>query len=202
MMLQIGKGNQKESQLSSNGLTSSKIISTEQSICYRQKFLIRLLHNRFSNKLAFTFIELILVTLIILIFAGLSSPLFRRPFTNIQLKSTSQHLVQLMRRLQAKAVAERQFCRLNFDFTKNIFWPSVKIDNSGGVSFAEIKEKWGKPFRVPQGLSISSIDKDITFITFYPDGSTDQAEIKISDNKGRVFTVSTQKHIGYIKVEE
>jgi len=153
--------------------------------------------NQLKNK-GFTFIELALVAIIILVLVGLSTPLFRRPFSSIQLKNTCQNIVQLIRYIQAKAIAERKFCQINFDFEKGIFWLTMEDDTSPG-EFKRIKGKWGATFKVPDGISINS---DTSFITFYPDGSSDQARIRIFDSKGKAFTVITQKNFGYVKIEE
>lgn len=123
-----------------------------------------------SRLSAFTLIELALVTVIILIIAGLSAPRLRRPFRSIQLKNTSQGIVNLLRYAQARSIAEREIQRIDFD-----------------------------NFKIPGGISISS---ESDFINFYPDGSADKAEIKISDNKGKAFTVTIQRNTGYVRVEE
>lgn len=154
----------------------------------------------------FTFIELVLVTIIILVLVGLSAPLFRRPFSNIQLKNTCQELVQLMRYAQTKAIAERKFCRINFDFAKGSFWLTVQDEASAG-GFARIKGRWGKRFNLPAGISIVPLEgalmgEGVDYIVFYPDGSCDQTQIKISSNRGTSLTITTQKNVGHVKVEE
>jgi len=150
-----------------------------------------------KNK-GFTFVELILVTVIILVLVGLSTPLFRKPFRNIQLKNTCRNLVQLMRYGQAKTIAERRLSRVNLDVGKGIFWLTVQDDTSP-AEFKRIKERRGRTFKIPDNISI---DSEISFITFYPDGSSDKAEIKISDNKGKAFIITTQRAIRYAEVEE
>lgn len=151
-----------------------------------------------AERAGFTFIELVLVTVIILILVGLSTPLFKRPFSSIQLRNTCQDLVQLMRYVQTKSIAERKFCRINFDFEKGIFWPTVQ-DDTQPEKFVKIKGSQGMPFKVPLGISIEG---ESSFIAFYPDGTSDKADIKISDTRGKTFTVTTQRNTGYVKIEE
>ena len=103
-----------------------------------------------------------------------------------------------MRYVQAKAIAERKFCRINFDFGKGTFWPTVQ-DETSPTEFKKIKGRWGKTFRTPAGISING---ESSSITFYPDGSSEKTEIKISNNEGKTFTITTQKNIGYVKIEE
>ena len=102
--------------------------------------------SRGKNK-GFTFIELVLVTIIILILVGFIPPLFRKSFSGIQLKETTQNLTQLMRYVQARAIAERKVCRINFDFEQGTFWAEG------------IKGRWGKTFNVPLGISIKARDE-------------------------------------------
>ncbi len=153
--------------------------------------------SRSRNK-GFVLIELVLVAAIILVLAGLAIPLFGSPFRDIQLKDTSQNLVQLMRYVQAKAIAERKFCRINFDFAKGIFWPTVESDTHSG-EFSRIKGKRGKAHNLAPDISIAGKS---AFVTFYPDGSSDQAKIEISHSRGKAFTITTPRYIGDVKIEE
>lgn len=147
---------------------------------------------------AFTFIELILVAALILVLVGASVPLFRKSFSGIQAKDTSQNVVQLMRYAQAKAIAERKLSRVNFDFIEGAFWLSVQ-DEASPQEFKRLKGKWGLTFKAPEGISIEG---EASFITFYPDGTSDKTKIEISDNKASSFTITTQRTIKYVEVEE
>jgi len=156
----------------------------------------------------FTLIELVLVCVIILILVTLSTPLFRNPFAGVRAGNTCRQLSHLMRYVQAKAIAERRLCRINFNFEQGSFWPAVEKDESPG-EFEPIKGKWGKTFDLPQGVSISGSGEAFSgkagespVIRFYPDGSSDKAEIKIFGSDEDVFTVTTQRNIGYVDVRE
>lgn len=149
-------------------------------------------------KAGFTFIELVLVSIIIMVLVGLSAPVFKKPFNKIQLKNTSQDIAQLMRYLQTKAIAERRLYRINFDYQENIFWPTAQ-SQLHPADFEKMKERQGKTKRLADGLSLEG---ETSFITFYPDGSSDKAKIVISDTSGESLSICTQKHIGYVKVEE
>jgi len=146
----------------------------------------------------FTFIELILVAALILVLVGISVPLFRRSFSGIQAKDASQNVVQLMRYAQAKAIAERKLCRVNFDFIERAFWLSVQ-DETSPQEFKRLKGKWGLTFKAPEGISIEG---EASFVAFYPDGTSDKAKIKISDNKAATFTIITRRTIKYVQAEE
>jgi hypothetical protein len=103
-----------------------------------------------------------------------------------------------MRYVQAKAIAERRLCRINFNFEQGSFWPGVEKEEGPG-EFERIEGKWGRTFDLPQGVSISG---ETPVIKFYPDGSSDKAEIKIFGSAEDVFTITTQRNIGYVNVRE
>lgn len=150
----------------------------------------------------FTFIELVLVAVIILVAAGLSVPLFRKSFSSLHLKTTCQDLVRLMRYVQTKSIVERRVCRVNFDLEKAFFWPTVQDETSRG-EYKEIKGRWGKAVKIPNGILVESdIEDNASFISFYPDGSSTKAEIKLHDKKGKTFIITTQRTIGYAEVKE
>lgn len=152
---------------------------------------------RERNK-GFTFIELVLVTIIMLILLGFSTPFFKKPFANLQLKRTTQDLMQLMRYVQAKAIAQRELHQINLDFSKSSFWASIKKDDSSG-ELRRLSGRWGKTFQTPEGISIAS---ESSVITFYPNGSSDKAEIKISNITGEAFIITTDRTIKYAEFEE
>ncbi len=154
--------------------------------------------RRQARNKGFTFIELTLVAIIILILVGLSTPLFRKSFRSSLVNDTSQRLVQLMRYAQARAVAERELCRINFDFAKGTFWLSVQ-DQGVADGFKRIEAKWGKIIKVPKGISIKA---KAPFITFYPDGNSDRTTIKISNSEGKTLAVTAKRHISYVQIKE
>ncbi len=151
-----------------------------------------------KGRAGFTFIELILVTTLLLILAGVSTPLFRKSLSGIQAKDTAQTLVQLMRYAQAKAIAERKLSQINFDFSEGSFWLTVQSEASP-EEYIRPKGKWGAIVTAPEGISLEG---ETELIVFYPDGTSDKAEIKISDQKGASFAISTQRTIRYVELEE
>jgi Tfp pilus assembly protein FimT len=147
---------------------------------------------------AFTFIELVLVATIILVLIGFVVPIFRKSFYNIKLRNTCQNIVQLMRYAQVQAIAERKFCKINFDFEKGTYQLTV-ADNNFPDEFKNIAGKWGNMFTVPESVSISG---ENPFIIFYPDGNLDKVKITISDNETKTFTINAQRSIRCVQTEE
>jgi Tfp pilus assembly protein FimT len=147
---------------------------------------------------AFTFIELVLVTTIILVLIGLVVPAFRKSFYDIKLRDACQTMVQLMRYAQTQAIAERKFCKINFDFERGTYQLTVADDNLPD-EFKNITGRWGNIFTVPEGISING---ELPFIIFYPDGNLDKTKIVISDNEAKTFTINVQRNIHCVQTEE
>ncbi|MBN2097659.1 MAG: prepilin-type N-terminal cleavage/methylation domain-containing protein [Candidatus Omnitrophica bacterium] len=150
----------------------------------------------------FTLIELVLVASIILILVAVTAPQFRGPFQKIQLKNTCQNLVQLMRYAQARAVAERRLCRINFDLEEMSFW-LTSADAAEAGKFSNIQGRWGRRFKFAQGVSVQleleGEANEERFITFYPDGSQEKARVQITDRAGETFTITTQRNVQVIQ---
>lgn len=146
----------------------------------------------------FTFIELILVAVIILALLGMAVPLFRGVFTGVRLQDSCQYLTQLMRWTQTKSIAERRIYRINFDFEKGTFWLTAQ-DSADNKKFSRIEGRWAKVHRLPEGITAEGED---AVIAFYPDGTTDKKSIRLSDKRGDGFTITAKRRIGYVRIEK
>jgi len=134
-----------------------------------------------SRKAGFTLIELVLVALIISILIGLSTPLFRNTFSDLQLKNTAFNLAKLINYTREMAIIESTNYRINMNFKKREFWVT-KLDSSGDEAvYKRIGGRYGKFFSLPEGLILKSKKNKITF---YPDGRSNEAEIKIITKTG------------------
>ena len=155
-----------------------------------------------KNK-GFTFIELALVAIIILVLAGLTPPIFRKSVSSIRLKTAAQEMVQLMRYARARALAQRRRLRINFDFEPAAYWLSAQ-DEKTPEEYKRITGRWGRTFRLPNNVSIDlEVDKGRPgLIVFYPDATSDAARVKISDQNGRGFQITTHRKIGYAEITQ
>ena len=124
--------------------------------------------NNLKRSSGFTFIELMLVILLISVLAGLSVPLIRHASADLELKDTSFTLAKMISYAQEMAVLESTTYQLNLDPAKSAFW----LTRSGEV----IKSKIGKKFRLPHDLTLETKARGVLF---YPDGRADDAEISI-----------------------
>lgn len=128
--------------------------------------------KRRSNS-GFTLIELVLVIFLISILVALSTPLFKRTFTNLELKNVSFNIAKIISYAREMAIVERANYRINFDF--------------------------GRFFYLPEGVTLEAEAEEINL---YPDGSCDRVEIRIADEKGRGYLLRVREFGSHVKIEE
>ena len=150
------------------------------------------------RKVGFTFIELMLVTAIIGILAGLSIPLFRRTFSDIQLTTSSQGIVSLARYARQRAIIERSHYRLNLDVDKNRYWLNrLKLSSKEDREFEDVEGKFGKVYFLPREITIFSKSPHISF---YPDDSSDKVNISLTNVNGKTNKLTTKGPRGSVKI--
>ena len=154
----------------------------------------------------FTFIELMLVAILIGVIVGISTPIFRRTFGHLQLDSTCHNIAKLMRYVQQRAVVERGAYRLKFDSSRRTYWLEVERAEEGPLlkskGFEPVKGRFGKRYPIPRGISVTFREEMASAITFYPDGQADKVALYITDKKGKSYTLITERRIGRVKLVE
>ena len=146
----------------------------------------------FFKKQTFTLIEIILVTLLIAIIIGVSTPVFRNFFYGFQQTNFPVDLAKLIRYAQERAIVERIRYKLKVDFTNDKYWLEAGNEPVSG--------RFGNKFVIPQGITIEFENTDSSFMSFYPDGRTDQKFIYITGVKGARYTLTTENRIAHISI--
>jgi len=148
----------------------------------------------------FTFVELMLVVIIIGVLASISTPLFRRTFNDIQLANASQEIVSLTRYARQKAIVERNLYRLNLDSYKNSYW-LTKCDLSAESKdeFQKLEGKFGRHRRLPKGIKLVTKKKNMCF---YPDGTSDGITFSLTNQNQRKNTLTTKGIRGSVGIIE
>jgi len=138
------------------------------------------------NNAAFTLIELVLVTAIILIIIGLSIPLFKRTFSDLTIKDLAFNIFKLTYYAREKAIFQKENFKISFDFP-NGKYRLLEMDNSiEPPVYKKSAGKYGSGFALPKGMFFKGPRNEIIF---YPDGRCDDADIDILDEKGAGYTV-------------
>ena len=157
-----------------------------------------------SKRPGFTFIELMLVAILIGVIVGISTPIFRRTFGHLQLDNTSHNIAKLMRYAQQRAIVERLAHRLKFDPERSAYWLEVENVGEGPLparkGFTSIKGRFGKRYSIPGGISVN-FREEVSAITFYPDGQVDKVALYVSDQR-KTYTLITERRIGRVKLLE
>ncbi len=151
-----------------------------------------------KNKNSFTLVELLLVVVILGIFVGLAVPSFSKTYLNLEINNTADRIAFMMRYAQAKAVAERQNYRLNFDSENKSCWLEKESSSEPAV-FEKVHSKFSKTIIFPKGIKVES---EIKIINFSPSGKIDEAEIYLKRDNKTIFTISTKGQIGYVEVSD
>jgi len=134
-----------------------------------------------------TFIEILLVIIIIGILIGVSLPSFRKTFNNLQLNSASSELQALMNYVHERAIVEGKVIYFNIDNGTKECWAQIK-----GASTRL------KAYSVPEGVSIEPEKKQILF---YPDGSIDSITIKLTNLNNEDVILTTKGVYGRVKLQ-
>ena len=135
-----------------------------------------------SSLTGFTLIELTLVTLLVLIIAGLSTPLFKKTLSDLSARNTSFSICKLINYAQEMAVLERKNYKISFDFKKGKY-QLLEIAASAAKKpvYKRAAGRFGKLFGLPQGLKLSG---DRNGVVFYPDGHCDEIRVNVLTSAG------------------
>lgn len=152
--------------------------------------------TKFQNKTGFTFLELVFVVLIMSVLTGISVPLFRKTYSNMQLVQSCSDLSGALNFARQNAILNRNEYRLVLNTDDSSFWIEYKALEADKPVFKKIEGKFGKIYYLPKNLKITA-DKNI--LTFYPNGRSDIITIVITNNL-KSYTFSTEGTAGYAKI--
>lgn len=158
--------------------------------------VIRKMSNRTHG---FTLIEILLVTVIIAVTAGLAVPHFSRMYAGVELRKAADDLAYRMRYAQSCAITKNTLMRLEFDplFTQYRL-TRQSGDEAAGDAFVKLPGRLGERITIARGIQVSFKDEDSSFY-FYPDGTMDKRRINLCRGEECVF-VSTQQQRGQVLV--
>jgi prepilin-type N-terminal cleavage/methylation domain-containing protein len=129
----------------------------------------------------FTLIELTLVTLLVLILAGLSTPLFKKTLSDLSARNTSFSICKLINYAQEMAVLERKNYKITFDFKKGSYQLLELSASAKPPVYKKVTGRFGKLFGLRQGLKLSG---NRNGVIFYPDGHCDEIRVNVLTSSG------------------
>jgi len=150
--------------------------------------------KRNSRRRGFTFIELMVVIIIIAVLTSISAPLFKNTFAKIQLDQTLRQLQTFIGFLHQRSVIERKVIYLKVDNQQKQYWGQIN-DSPARLRSYSFPEKFildVKKITNPQDESIS----------FYPDGAIDAVTIEITTPEGKSLSITTEGVYGGAKIKD
>ncbi len=139
----------------------------------------------FKNK-AFTFLELVIVVLIVGILLGVAIPSLKKTYDNYQIQDFSKNLQNFLNYIHERAVIEDKVILFFVDDASNRYY--AKYQNMTVVEGGKI----------PTGLKVDLETEDDEFI-FYPDGEISGVDINIADKNDNAVKLSTKGVFGFVK---
>jgi len=136
---------------------------------------------------AITFIELILVIVIIGILIGVSLPRFRNTFNDLQLNGFSRELQASMNYLRQRSIVEGKIIYLNIDNDNREYWAKIKGE-----------ENRLKTYKIPAQIRIETEQEQIIF---YPDGNIDKVTINLCGFDNQSIALTTRGVFGGVKIQ-
>lgn len=159
---------------------------------------------------AYTLLELILVTLLLITMISISAPILKKTYEGLLLRYSADTLGRVVNFAQQRAILEERSVKLVFDFDNRTYWLMQEVAFDGGQTEGENESQkkvkgfvrltgWlKKRFFVPGSISMEG---DKRQIIFYPDGHSDKAQITFKNKLGKVRVVFITGRLGNVRFQ-
>ncbi len=157
----------------------------------------------------FTLIELIVVVVIIIMMTAAVTPMFGSSLLRARSDRTTRDLLASARHAGEEAVLEGVEFRLYLDTNKHTYWLArFEGEKEGKEVFAQVAGSEGEVQELPESLRFErpkakrGDKQEIYYISFYPGGSCDYAEIRMEKNNRDRVEIEIKGTPSRIKVNE
>ena len=149
----------------------------------------------------FTFIELLLVIGLLSIMVAVSIPQFKRSFDSLILQNFISDFTAFSGYAQAKAINTGSQVRIKFDLPQKRLIAEICLISSDPYGGQLTQWKGDKARTIPEGVTIDQ-GKTGGIIVFYPDGTSDKADLEIGNGTEKKFSVSIEPGTGYVNIKQ
>lgn len=155
------------------------------------------------DNVGFTFIEILMVIVILGVFVAMATPHFRNTYFELELASQARSLAKFLTYAEERAVVEGKAYQFEIDPVERRYWLTAEVEKEQegeeGTHFARIEGRYGRTVTLPNSITVAS---DKGRILFYPDGSSDPFSLSLKDQEGRELVLKNGKPFGVVRVEE
>jgi len=149
------------------------------------------------SKKAITFVELLIVITIIAILFSITIVRLKPTFDNLELENFAKVLYYLTRYLQASSIRNAEIYYLKIDKEQGILQAFLKNKEE----FQNIEGRFGKIYRVPSQVIISTEPSQAPGIYFYPDGSINKITITFENQNKKKVSLNIKGVAGEITIQ-
>jgi len=155
--------------------------------------------KRALNNGGFTLIELLIVSVIILVLLSFSTPLFRRSFSDLELKDTASSITKFMIFAQQRAIIDRSVYKISFDFYKKTYRLFRAAGEGQNITYTAAQDRFGNIIHLPKDIDCEGQANEIFF---YPDGHCDAVELRLSNSNKKALIISITGVLGNAVIRE
>lgn len=169
-------------------------------------------HRTGSRRAGFTFLELLVVVIIVGVISATIIPMFGASLGSLRIRNAKSDLMAAIAHAQECAVREGVEYRFNLDPETRGYWITRYASGLGKDQvFEPVPDKWGQERILPEALEIPrpKMRKDREtksyYLQCYPNGACDIGSISVRTagrGQGNRFTVETLGALGQFEVKD
>ena len=171
------------------------------------------LRHRLRRFRAVTFLELMIVLIIMMVFVGLSFPLIKGAHSKSKMAAAAREFAMTVRLARQQAILRHQTVEVCVEFEKDRYWLDLRPEGDNRRTYSSYREKKEEIERMHEvsnkhgGLALHSVQsstdpfggKPVIRIKFFKDGSASPSTVIFGDEKPRYMTVEIAGATGNVR---